>query len=126
MNIRLILALLIAAHGVGHLLGVMIIPMGMLQNNGFNQSSWLLSNKLELNERIVKMLGFLWLIAALAFTASAYGYFYELAWWETAIKTSMVISLALFVSWWNAFPSNIPIQANLGNIVALIALYLKA
>lgn len=124
MNTRLIITIIIAAHGIGHLLGVMTIPLGMMKESGFNQNSWL-TDRLGLNTNTVKTIGILWLVAAASFTAAAYGYFYDLAWWGKAVKLSIVLSLALFFGWWDAFPSNIPVQANLGNIVALAALYLN-
>ena len=117
MNIRLIIALIIAAHGIGHIMGIMTIPLGMFSNSGFKTSG--------LGESTVKALGYLWGVAMIGFMASAYGYFYELAWWETTIKISIALSFALFIGWWDAFPINIPYQANLGNIVALAVLYLK-
>ncbi|TRO60071.1 hypothetical protein E2P71_00920 [Candidatus Bathyarchaeota archaeon] len=96
----------------------------MLSNSGFKTSSWLY-DRIGLGESTVKALGYLWGIAVIGFMFSAYGYFYELAWWETTIKASVALSLALFIGWWDAFPSNIPYQANIGNIVALAVLYLK-
>jgi len=126
MNIRLIIAIIIAVHGIGHLLGVITIPMGMLGETGFKQGSWLLSDRLGLNTSTIRALGILWLIAAVAFSAAAYGYFYDLAWWETLVKASAILSVALFVVWWDAFPANVPIQANLGNVAAIIALFLNA
>jgi hypothetical protein len=126
MNIRLIMAIIIAAHGIGHIMGVMTIPMGMFGESGFKQGSWLLTDRLGLNTSTVRALGTLWLIATIAFMAAAYGYFYDLAWWRTVIKASVILSVALFVVWWDAFPANIPIQANLGNVAAIIALFLNA
>lgn len=51
------------------------------------------------------------------------GYYYNLDRWRLAFQISTLISVALFVTWWNTFPGNVPIQANLGNIVALITRY---
>lgn len=123
MNIRLILAISIAVHGIGHILGVITIPMGMLKDSGFSQSSWL-TNLLGLNTTLVRGLGLLWLAATIMFTMAAYGYFYDLTWWQPLAKISIALSVALFLGWWDAFPGNVPIQANLGNVAALAALYL--
>ena len=125
MNIRLILAIAIAVHGIGHILGVLTIPMGMLKESGFTQSSWL-TDRLGLNTTMVRGLGLLWLVATVLFPLAAYGYFYDLAWWQTTVKISVALSVALFLGWWDAFPANIPIQANLGNVATLAALYLYA
>ena len=125
MNTRLILTIIIAAHGIGHILGLIIIPLGMLKETGFNHTSWLLSDKLGLNTNTVKAIGVLWVAAVAAFLAAAYGYYYDLAWWHNAVKLSVALSVALFIGWWDAFPVNVPLQANLGNLLALLTLYLN-
>ncbi len=122
IDLKLVFAIVIAVHGIGHSLGVMTIPLGVIKGNGFSSNSWLLSDRLGLPDGVVKAVGYLWLVVAIGFIAASLGYWQSLDWWRQVAWASLALSLGLFVVWWNAFPSNIPIQANLGNVATLVAL----
>ncbi|MCW4048207.1 MAG: hypothetical protein NWE89_00580 [Candidatus Bathyarchaeota archaeon] len=112
----------ILIHGLGHMLDILIIPTELIKTSDFTYKSWLLSDRLSLSDTVVKAPGYLWLVAVIGFSVATYGYWYNLNWWRLPMSLATILSVALFITWWNAFPGNVPIQANLGNVVALAML----
>ena len=105
------------AHGLGHIIGLMTF----LDLWEMSVRSSLLES-MGLNQGVIKVLSFIWVIPFIAFIVSAWGVWTGVAWWETMGWIGTVISVIYFVLFWNSFPSNLPIQANIGNIVALAGL----
>jgi hypothetical protein len=66
----------------------------------------------------------LWLVATVGFIAAAWGFWSNLLWWRPLSWTMVALSIGLFVLWWNAFTVNLPIQANIGNIIVIAGLFL--
>jgi len=67
----------------------------------------------------------LWLVATVGFVASAWGFWSDLAWWRPLAWAMVALSVLLFILWWKSFYTkggNIPIQANIGNIVVIAGL----
>ncbi len=122
IDMRLIFTIILLVHGIGHMLGVISIVGGLIKYPDFTHTSWLFSDRLGLNETIVRALGMLWLVVTAGFVAAAWGYWSDLAWWRPLTWVMVLLSVGLFVLWWNAFTSNIPIQANVGNIVIIAGL----
>ncbi len=122
IDIRFIFTVVLTVHGIGHLLGVISIVGGLIKSPDYTSNSWLLTDRLGLNETLVRVLGLLWLVPTAGFIAAAYGYWSDLEWWRSLTWVMIALSIGLFVVWWNAFASNIPIQANLGNIIAIVGL----
>ena len=117
MNTKLLFVIALAAHGLGHVIGLMTF----LDLWGMSVKSSLLES-IGLNQRLVKVLNFIWIIPFITFIASAWGLRIGVTWWETTGWTGTVFSVLYFALYWNSFPPNIPIQANIGNIVALVGL----
>jgi hypothetical protein len=105
------------AHGIGHVIGLMTF----LDLWGMSVRSSILDS-MGLDQGLIKVLSFIWIIPFIAFIASAWGVWTGIAWWETAGWVGTMFSVVYFVLFWNSFPSNIPIQANIGNVVALAGL----
>ena len=105
------------AHGIGHVIGLMTF----LDLWGMSVRSSILDS-MGLDQGLIKVLSFIWIIPFIAFIASAWVVWTGIAWWETAGWVGTMFSVVYFVLFWNSFPSNIPIQANIGNIVALAGL----
>jgi hypothetical protein len=118
MNIKLLFMVSLAIHGIGH---IVIGLMTFLDLWGMSVRSSIL-DLMGLNQGLIKALGFLWIIPFIAFIASAWGVWMGIAWWETAGWVGTITSVVYFVLFWNSFSSNIPIQANIGNVVALAGL----
>ena len=122
INLHLIFTIVLLVHGVGHLLGVISIVGGLIKSSGFTTTSWVLTDRLGLSETIVRALGMLWLVATTGFIAAAWGFWSDMEWWRSLTWVMVVLSVGLLVLWWNAFTINIPIQANIGNIVVIVGL----
>ncbi|MFC1803067.1 hypothetical protein ACFL0D_03765 [Thermoproteota archaeon] len=117
MDNKLLFVIALTAHGIGHVIGLMTF----LDLWGMSVRSSILES-MGLNQGLIKVLNFIWVIPFIAFIASAWGVWTGVAWWETTGWIGTVISVLYFVVYWNSFPLNIPIQANIGNIVALLGL----
>jgi hypothetical protein len=66
----------------------------------------------------VKALGVLWLVAALAFAASAAGVALHASWWRPLTTVTAIVSLALCVTGWPG--SKIGVPVNVAIIVVLV------
>jgi len=107
----------LAIHGLGHALGLMTF----LDLGGMSVRSSILDS-IGLDQGLIRALSFIWVIPFIAFIAAAWGVWTGAVWWDTAAWGGTVISVAYFILFWNSFPSNIPLQANIGNVVALAGL----
>jgi uncharacterized Tic20 family protein len=114
METRIILAAIIMLHGMGHILGP-LMTFGIIRSEGFSDTSWLLNDRFQLGEGVQKALSVLWIVALVGFAATAFGLWNGLGWWRTLAWVNVALSVILFATWWNAFPQNVPVQANLGN-----------
>lgn len=117
MDNKLLFVIALAVHGIGHIIGLMTF----LDLGGMSVRSSSLES-MGLNQGLIKLFSFIWVIPFTAFIASAWGVWTGVAWWEIMGWIGTVISVVYFVVYWNSFPLNIPIQANIGNIVALMGL----
>ena len=111
--LRVMLALVAAAHGVGHLLFLLSL-LGVAEW-GQPSRSWLLGDAW-----LAKGLGSLiWLVATAGFIAVAVGIFNESAWWRSlAIISSVTSCLGLFLFWVN--PTTSPaVSALIFNLLVL-------
>ncbi|MFX0199775.1 MAG: hypothetical protein ACFFCW_26940 [Candidatus Hodarchaeota archaeon] len=122
IDMHLIYTIVLLVHGLGHLLGVISIVGGLIKSPGFTTTSWVLTNRLGLSETIVRALGVLWLVPTVGFVASALGFWSDLDWWRPLTWVMVAFSVVLLTLWWKSFTANIPIQANIGNIVVIVGL----
>jgi hypothetical protein len=123
METRIILAAIVTLHGLGHVLGP-LMTFGIIKSEGFSDTSWLLNDRLQLNEGVQKALSLLWIVALVGFAATAFGLWNGMGWWRTVAWVNVALSVTLFATWWNAFPQNVPLQANLGNVAIVGGLIL--
>ena len=95
---RTILALIVMAHGIGHVL--YLIPSLGIAQLGQSTESWLLTP--VLGDRLTRLIGsVIWLAVVAGFAAAGVGLFGQHAWWRTLVVAAAGISLlglALFVS----------------------------
>ena len=123
METRIILAAIVTLHGLGHVLGP-LMTFGIIKSEGFSDTSWLLNDRLQLNEGVQKALSLLWIVALVGFAATAFGLWTGMGWWRTVAWVNVALSVTLFATWWNAYPQNVPQQANLRNVAIVGGLIL--
>ena len=124
-SLRIIIAIVLIAHGIGHVLGV-LAALGNKLTPSHSARSWLLTNML--GETISRVLVFvIFLTATLGFIGAGLGMFNWLVpgsmWQQLAIGASVLslVGLALFL---NVFPTIFPnwIGANAVNVAGLLSL----
>ena len=117
MDIKLLYIIALAVHGIGHALGLTTF----LDLGGMSVRSSILDS-IGLDKGLIRALSLIWVIPFIAFIASAWGVWTGAAWWNTAAWVGTIISVTYLLLFWKSFPSNIPLQANIGNVVALAGL----
>jgi hypothetical protein len=114
--VRLILVVLLGAHGIGHIL--FLVPLLGIADWGQSTQSWLLGGDL-----LSRSLGtVIWLAVTLGFLGAAVGLFGQANWWRTvAIAASALSVIGLVLFWTN--PATSPVfSALVFNLVVLLAL----
>lgn len=108
-TLRIIIALVLFVHGIGHVMGILPI-LGLSTIETWNDRSWLLTGLL--GDTITRIVGFILFAAALiGFICAALGLMSWLiphAWWQTLAVISAVISLVAIALFWNAFVAFFP------------------
>jgi hypothetical protein len=111
--LRFVLALVVGAHGAGHIL--FLVSLLGIADWGQASGSWLLGSGW-----LARGLGILiWLLAGTGFVAAAAGIFRETAWWPAlAVISAAVSALGLILFW--ASPATSPaISAMVFNLLVL-------
>lgn len=119
MLLKWLLALVLIAHGIGHITGVSAfwtkLPMG------FNQNPWIFGAGGSLSSPIGRIFGVVWLAATAILIAAGVGLLTNQAWWTSAAVIGAIISLVAIVPWWNSVTSGVKIGALL-DVVILVGL----
>ncbi len=92
--IRTALALLMALHGVAHLVGF-AVPWGLAHGDELTYKTTLLAGRLDVGDVGIRVVGLVWLVLAVAFVASAVGAFTQQPWWTGAATWTAVASLGM-------------------------------
>lgn len=117
--IRLVLAVVVGAHGVGHVLFAPLADSVMkLPASGH---SWLLTGVLGDGPAQMVASGVAVLLVGL-FLAGAYGIFAETDWWRPLLIVASVASAALIVAYWNGLPTSSAFFGLAFDAVVLVAL----
>ena len=118
--LRIIIALILLAHGIGHVMGFMgawtTIPSGL------SGGHWLLSSNVMLDSALGRAFGLLWLVALIATVGAALGLLFQQEWWPLLAVASAVLSLVAIGPWLNLMPLGSAIGAVLVDVVVLVAL----
>lgn len=114
--LRIVLAVAVAAHGIGHILFLM--PLVSSTAWGQSAQSWLLGDG-----GLAKGLGALiWLVALVGFVAAAFGIFRETDWWQMAAIMSAVVSTVGLILFWTRPTTSPAVSALVFNLLILISL----
>jgi hypothetical protein len=118
--LRLIIAVLLLAHGVGHVMGFLgawtSIPSGL------SGGHWLLSNTVTLDSALGRAFGLLWLVAMIGTVGAALVLLFQQGWWQPLAVAAAILSLVAIGPWLNVMPVGSAIGAVLVDLVVLIAL----
>lgn len=114
--LRAVLALMIGAHGIGHILFLVSLVSG--SDWGQSTRSWLITG--ETPARLIGSV--LWGIALIAFCAAVYGLLDQQAWWRTAATLAAFVSTAGLIIFWVNPASSPAVSALVFNLVLLGAL----
>jgi hypothetical protein len=100
--LRIIVALVLIAHGLGHSMGVLAawttIPSGLTNR------PWLFSNGVLLDSAVGRVFGLLWLAALVVTTAGGVGLLLHQDWWRVVAVAGAALSLVAIVPWLPAMP----------------------
>jgi hypothetical protein len=115
--LKLVVAGVAGAHGIGHVLGWMP-AWGITKFEGLSSRSWLLSD--ALGDGLTRALGGArWLAPTIGFVVAAGGFFADQSWWRPLATASAVASLVAIVLFWEALPAGSRIGAIAVNLAAI-------
>ncbi len=95
----ILLALILFGHGLAHLPGF-IAYWKLADLKEIPYKTTLLAGNINVGDWGIRVYGFLWLVAALAFTASSIGTGARLSWWQSLTLMTSVFSLLLCIVGW--------------------------
>ncbi len=90
-------------HGAAHFSG--FLAAWTSRKGGFSKRPWIFSDSLELDSGSGRYFGLVWLLASVAFVASAAGILTGQLWWEDLVTVASIASLVVIVPWWNTVPT---------------------
>src|SRR5690242_751745 len=100
--VRIIVALVLIAHGLGHSMGVLAawttIPSGLTNR------PWLFSTGVLMDSTMGRVWSVLWLAALLVTTAGGVGLLLHQDWWRTVAVAGAILSLVAIAPWLAAMP----------------------
>jgi hypothetical protein len=96
---RVLLGLLMALHGVVHVLGF-VVPWQLAHPEGFPYKTTLLSGRLDVGPVLIRVVGVVWLVIAAAFVAGAISLFARQPWWWGVALAASAASLVLTALSW--------------------------
>lgn len=91
---QIIVGILMALHGVAHIPGF-VVSWRLADLQGMPYHTSLFGGRLQVGDAGMRVVGILWLVAALAFVAVGIAAFFDRSWWMTAGLAVVVLSLAL-------------------------------
>lgn len=91
---RIVLALLMIAHGVAHLPGF-LVPWRLMTVREMPHVTTILSGRVDLGEGGIRLVGLLWLGGAMVFAAAGVGALLRAPWWSGLALGAAIGSLLL-------------------------------
>jgi hypothetical protein len=119
MLVRVVVAGVLGAHGIGHLLG-WLPAAGLARFEGVSSGSWLLTGLLGDATSRAMAVG-LFAIPTVGFVAAAAGILLGQPWWRTAAVASAGVSLAATALYPHALPPSSTIGSLAVNVLVLYA-----
>jgi hypothetical protein len=121
MFLKILVALLLVAHGLGH---VMAPQSAFAAPGAFPRSaSAVLGPRLTIVSRGGKALSLLWLIPLVGFVLGTYGLWTGQGWWRPVLIVSAVVSLVAVLPWWNVMPRFSYLGALAADVLVLVGAF---
>jgi len=97
--IRIFVAILLIVHGLVHLLGF-VVPWRLATVESLAYKTTLLSGNLDVGEAGIRVIGLLWLLAAIGFVVAGIAAFALHPWWRAVTLGVTLLSLVLCILDW--------------------------
>jgi hypothetical protein len=97
--IKNLLAIFLVLHGLIHLIGF-VVPWKIIQTSEFPYTTTVLARKVALGAIGVRLVGLLWLLAAVLYVIAGYGLWTLAPWWQGYTLGVTAFSLVLCVIGW--------------------------
>ena len=95
----IIVAIFFVLHGLIHLFGF-VVPWKILKTDDFPYSTTILAGKVDLGPIGIRLVGFLWLLAAVSFVIAGVGLYLVTPWWLPVTVGATLFSLVMCISGW--------------------------
>lgn len=119
---RYIVAVVLLAHGIGHIMPFMAAWTPKISKVGFSDASWIFSGGVGVESPIGQAFALLGMVALIGFITGALGLVAYQTWWPTITVMAAAISIVTIVPWFNAWPTGNMIGALLVDVAVLVAL----
>lgn len=106
---RFALALILIIHGVAHLVGF-VVPWQIAKLDEAPYKTTLLGGRLEVGDTGIRLIGVMWLIAALGFAVSGVALLLLAPWWSSVTLIITGLSLILAILGWPDSRIGVPID----------------
>lgn len=117
-----VVILVLLLHGAGHIMGFMAawtaVPVG------FSDRPWLFSDGITVTGPVGKAFSMLWLLAMIGSMGAGLGLLLRQEWWPGLAIVSSVLSLMVFIPWWNSAPPGSAVGAVLVDLALIVSLAL--
>lgn len=117
---RMVLTPILFLHGLVHLLGF-VVPWQLAEPEGFPYKTTLLGGRLDTGPVGIRVVGVIWVVAAVAFVVAAIGLWTRQPWWWGAAVTSSAVSLVLSLLSWSEARIGVIINVALLGIMLLVS-----
>jgi hypothetical protein len=119
MPIKLIAVLVLAAHGIGHVMApqAAFLPPGALPRD----AQGLLAGT-TIASGAGRAMSLLWLVPLVGFVVASYGLWTDAPWWRPLMAVSAVVSIVAILPWWNVMPAFSYLGALAVDVMVLVAL----
>jgi hypothetical protein len=118
--LRLILGLVLIAHGLGHSMG--FLASWTTVPSGLTTGHWLLSSDITMNSTVGRVFGLIWTLALVSTVGAGVGLLLEQDWWQQVAVASAILSLFAILPWLNLMPFFSAMGAVLIDVMVLVLL----
>jgi hypothetical protein len=96
---RVVIGIFLILHGLVHLIGF-VVPWQLVTTVEFPYSTMILADKVDVGATGIRLIGLLWLLAAIGYVIAGIGLFTSVPWWMGLTLWVTVFSLVLCITGW--------------------------